>query len=342
MRFIFLANFMAAILSAQGISAAPPLTFLNETGTQFITMETLDGGKFRVALRSVGEPGSYWNRSGTGQKMPKGIEFSLKSGEGDPAGPVYLATGSATRLTVKLKPGQDGVQDDGLSGVYRHATDEKIALLAKKDCDAVEKKLNEAIKLASSKASAEDKPAYVEWKKAWPALRDRLFALNGSKWAAQVPGAAAPEPSEKQAAYWMKRAEVIAAAINFISGEMPKGLKSGWKGNFDDGFGGAIEIFIVSNGDARFTINAARGQEGMSGMIEGGLPAKMIKTASDGTSTGEFTEKNTTLKEGEQPTHLHFRRIGHFLIVESRYAERYAGRGWFDGIYVMRPAQKDE
>ncbi len=333
---------LVAILSAQGISAAPPLTFLNEAGNRFMTVEVLDGGKVRLSLRNAGEPGSYWNWSGTGQQTPKGIEFSLKAGEDEPAGPVYLAKESATKLTVKLKPGQTGVQDDGLSGVYRLITDEKIAQLAKKEYAAVEKKLDEAIKLASRKAPAADKPAYAEWKKAWPALRDRLSALTGPKSAAEISGPAASEPVGQMATHWRQRSELAAAAINFISEEIPKGLKSGWEGKFADGFGGTMEIIMVSNGDAWFTINASRGGEGMSGMIEGGVPANTIKIANDGTSTGEFTEQNTRYKDGEQPARLHFRRIGHFLVVESQHAERHAGHGWFDGIYINRSSPNEE
>lgn len=342
---------LLVILSAPGLSAAPPVTYLDEAGARFITIETLEGGRLDVSLRTVGGPGSYGRWTGRGQQMPKGIEFSQKA-EGDAAaGPLYLATGGQARLTVKLKPGQAGAQDAGLSGVYRHVSDEKVASLAKKDDDAAGKKLDEAFKMASHKAPAEDKPAYAEWKKAWPGLRDRLVALSTSRPAAPgqqatatkpVPGEAGGLSTEKQAAYWIQRAETTVAAMNFISAGVPLGLKSGWEGNYEDGVGGSIEIFVVSNGDARFNLTAARGPDGAGGNIEGRVPAKTIKTAKDGTSTGEFIDNNAELKDGEQQTLLHFRRIGHFLVVESQYAERYAGRGWFDGIYVKRPPAKEE
>jgi len=346
-RFVML----LAVLSAPVVSAAPPLTFMDEAGSRFITIETLEGGRVDVSLRTVAGPGSYGRWSGRGEQKPKAIEFSQTVDDGTAAGPVYVVTGGQARLTVKLKPGQPGAQDAGLSGVYRHVSDEKIASLAKRDEAAAGKNLDEAVRMASRKAPAEDKPAYVEWKKLWPGLRDQLVALSMSRAPAPggpaapvkpVAGQAPALPPEKQAAYWMQRAETTAAAIHFISGGVPLGLKSGWEGNYDDGFGGSIEIFVVSNGDARFTLNAGRGPDGAGGNIEGRMPAKTIKTAKDGTSTGEFVDNNSELKEGEQQTLLHFRRIGHFLVVESQYAERYAGRGWFDGIYLKRPPLKEE
>lgn len=338
-------------LTAPAQAAPPPLTYLDDAGTRFLTVESFDGGRVGIALRTVGGPGAYGRWLGTGQQTPKGIEFSQKAEDGAPTGAVYLAAGGQSRLVVKLKPGQAGAVDAGLSGNYHHVTDEKIAALAKKDFEAAEKKLDESIKAASHKAPAEDKPAYAEWKKAWPELRDRLSVLSIPKPAVADPQAAAtrvaPGPvtslsPEKQAAYWVQRAETTAAAANLVLAGVPPGLKSGWEGNYEDGFGGSMEIFVVSNGDARFTLNAGRGPDGAGGTIEGRMPASTIKTAKDGTSTGEFTDNNTELKEGEQQTRLRFRRIGHFILIESQYAQRYAGSGWFDGIYIKRLPPKVE
>ncbi len=343
---------LLGILSAQGLRALPPVTFLDEAGTRFITIETFESGKVAVSFRSVGGPGSYGRWLGTGEQMPKGLEFSRKVEDDAAAGPVYLATGGQSRLAVKLKPGQAGIQDAGLSGVYHHISDEKVASLAKKDYDAAEKKLDEAIKAASHKAPADDKPTYAEWKKAWPALRDRIVALSGAKTPTSKtpPGSTKPlseqqtpaVSAEKQASYWIERAEATGRAISFIGPGVPMGLKPGWEGNYDDGFGGSIEIFVVTNGDARFNLNAARGPEGAGGNIEGRVPADTIKTAKDGASTGEFRDNNKALNDGKPQTLLHFRRTGHFLIIESQYAERYSRRGWFDGIFMKRPPPKDE
>lgn len=342
MRHVFLVIFLLVAGSVQGFSAALPITYLDESGTKFIKVEALEEGKVRLSVRQSDLSGSGWSWSGMGEQKLDVIEFSLKSGEDESAGLVYLAKATATRLTVKLKPGQVGVQDERLSGVYRHVTDEKVDQLAKKEYAALEKSLDEAIKQASLKAPAEDKPGYTEWKKAWPALRDRLITASGPKSAAQGPAPAASEPAEKPASHWWQRSKLVAAAIGFISRETPRQLKSGWEGNYEDGFGGTIEIIVVSNGDARFTINVGRGAEGAGGMIEGGIPANTIKAAKNGGTIGDFVEKNISHKDGEQPTRLHFRRIGHFMIVESQHAERYAGRGWFDGIYIMRSSLKGE
>lgn len=339
------------VLSARAGSAAPPMTFMDEAGSRFITIETTEGGRVDVSLRTVAGPGAYGRWSGRGEQKSKGIEFSQAVDNPAAAGPVYVATGGQARLTVKLKPGQPGVQDAGLSGVYRHVSDEKIASLAKRDEAAADKNLDEAIRMASRKALAEDKPAYVEWKRLWPGLRDQLVALLTSRGAGPsrptpavkaVPGQATALPPEKQAAYWMQRAETTAAAINFISAGVPLGVKSGWDGNYDDGFGGSIEIVAVSNGDARFILKTSRGPDGAVGSIEGRMPAKTMSTAKDGTSKGVFTDRNPELKQGEQQILLHFRRIGHFLVIESQHAERYTGKGWFDGVYLKRPPPKQE
>lgn len=342
MRHVFLAIFLLVAGSVPGFSAAPRLTYLDESGTRFFKVETLEEGKVRLSFRQSDLSGSGWTWSGTGEQKADGIEFSLKGGEDEPAGLVFLAKATATRLTVKHKPGQVVGREERLSGVYRHVTDEKVDQLAKKEYAALEKSLDEAIKQASLRAPAEDKPGYTEWKKAWPALRDRLIAVSGPKSAAQGPAQAASQPAEMPASHWLQRSKLAAAAIHFISRETPKRLKSGWEGNYEDGFGGTIEIIVVSNGDARFTINAGRGAEGAGGMIEGGIPVGTIKAAKNGGTIGDFVEKNIRHKDGEQPTRLHFRRIGHFMIVESQHAERYAGRGWFDGIYIMRSSLKDE
>ncbi len=174
---------------------------------------------------------AHWSSS-NGEQTDKGIVFAQAVEEGD-RGAFYIATGGGGRLVVKLKPGQPGVPDGGLVGVYHHVTDDKIASLLKKDSELAEKKVEETLRLTAHHLAAEDRPAITEWKKRWPDLRNRLNA-NASMPKPKAgaappatptkpatpppPGQPAATPSGKdQAAYYMTLAETAGTATTFTS-----------------------------------------------------------------------------------------------------------------------------
>jgi hypothetical protein len=351
---------MAGVIAGATLPAAtpapatlpPPATFQDDPGTRFITVEWHEGGKVKFALRTVGAPGQYGHWAGDGDQTDKGIVFAQTVEEGD-RGAFYIATGGQGRLVVKLKPGQAGVQDGGLVGTYHHITDEKLASILKKDSELAEKKVDEAVKAASRKLAAEDKPALAEWKKRWPDLRARLTVNAGKP--TPKPGAAAPPqppptppavgqpatttPSAKdQIAYYMALAETSGSAAAFVAQPLPPGVKPGWEGVYDDGFGGSLDVQQLKSGRVKFIINTSRLGGSATGTMEESVPPETVKdnpTGSEGTA--DYTDKNPEVKDPTQQTRLHFHRIGHYIIVESQYAERYANRGWFDGVYAKRP-----
>ncbi len=148
----------------------------------------------KFSLRSVGAPGQYGRWEGDGDQTDKGIVFAQTVEEGD-RGAFYLASGGQGRLAVKLKPGQGAeVKDGGLVGVYHHITDEKLAGLLKKDSELADKKVDETLRLMVHKFAPEDRPAFVEWKKRWPDLHNRLIALASLPPVKKPAPGAAPSP----------------------------------------------------------------------------------------------------------------------------------------------------
>lgn len=333
----------------------PPITFQDESGNRFITLEYREDKKVKVAFRSVGAPGQYGRWFGDGEQTEKGIVFAQTVEEGD-RGAFYLATGGQGRLVVKLKPGQSGAQDAGLTGAYHHVSEEKIASLLKKDAELAEKKIEETLKTAAHRFAAEDKPAFAEWKKRWPDLHKRLIALSGEvKFSASgvppKPGEAAKpaststpaSPAVEQAAHWMAVAETAGSATAFLSQPLPTGLKPGWEGLYDDGFGGSVDIQELKSGGIKITLNASRLGNAQSGTVEEFIGADKVKNNPTGTEgTADFLDKNPDVTDPAQQTQIHLHRIGHFLVVETQYAERYAGRGFFDGVYLKHPSPPAE
>lgn len=82
----------------------PPATFVNDSGTRFVTIEWKDFGKVVVAMRTSSEPGSYNRWLGDGRQTDKGIIFSQMAEDGGDRGIEYLATGGQSKLTVKINP----------------------------------------------------------------------------------------------------------------------------------------------------------------------------------------------------------------------------------------------
>jgi len=345
---LLLLSSLRAAGPAPGAAPQPPTTFQDDAGSRFITLERHEDNKVKIALRTVGAPGQYGRWYGDGEQTDKGIVFAQTVEEGD-RGPSYLATGGQGRLVVKLKPGQPGAQETGLSGTYHHISDDKLTSILKKDSELAEKKVDETLKLAVHHFSAEDKPAFVEWKKRWPDLRNRLVALaEPTKFSAGAappkpgeapkPATTAPPPAGNSMAHWMALAETCGSATSFLSQPLTPGLKPGWEGIWDDGFGGSIDIQSLKSGGIKMTLSASRIGGAQSGTVEEFIPADKVKSNATGSeSNAEFVDNNPDVKDPTQQTRIKLHRIGHFLIVETQYAERYANRAWFDGVYIQHP-----
>ena len=345
---LLLLSSLRAAAPTTGPALPAPSTFQDEAGTRFLTLEWHEDKKVKIALRTVGAPGQYGRWYGDGEQTDKGIVFAQTVEEGD-RGPSYLGKGGQGRLVVTLKPGQTGAQETGLSGTYHHISDDKLTGIIKKDAELAEKKIEETLKLAVHKFSAEDKPAFVEWKKRWPDLRNRLVALAepvkfSAAGAPPKPGeapkpvAAGSPPATSPMAHWMALAETCGSATSFLSQQLTPGLKPGWEGLWDDGFGGSIDIHALKSGGIKMILNASRIGGAQSGTIEELIPADKVKNnATNSESTAEFVDNNPDVKDPTQQTRIHLHRIGHYIVVDTEYAERYANRAWFDGVYAKRP-----
>ncbi len=329
-----------------------PATFRDDAGARFLRLEWQDFGKVHITLRTSSGPGSFSRWHGDGRQTEKVIAFTQTIEDGSESGTEYLATVGPSKLTVKIKPGQNKTQDVGVIGVYHRVTDEKLTSLAKKDSEAAEKLLNEGLKLAAKKAAAVDKPAFAEWKHRWPDLRSKLVSLgtkpsdaeNKPPIASKPPvGQATPLQLEKTADQWMALAEISAAGLHFISQSIPAGTKLEWDGEYEDRFGGTVSLKTQKSGEMLFDFRCTRGKDSQEATYGGSCPPQTIKGGSDGKdATADFTDKNSDVKDGAQQTRVHFQRRGHFLIVDIEYPRLYMVRSWFDGVYLKRPPPPKE
>ena len=331
-------SFSAPAPAASGVVVSPGY-FLEAAGTRILTIESQSEGKFSVSIFNLGSGGAYSRTVAIGELEDKGLVFGLRNEEGD-AGPKYLATASQTKLTVKIKPGQPGAADGGFSGNYSRMTEEKFSNVMKKDYEFTEKKLETAVRDLAKRLKPDDKPGLAEWKKRWPEIRDRV--VSGKVKAAQPataskPGFSTAVSQQKPASYWMGQAEALNGAINFVMNGVPLGLPPGWEGRYEDGFGGFVDLETRKSGDLVIELNSQRG-DSMNGKYDGRVPAKGIKPGRDGKEdTADFLDTNPdATKDGAPAMHVKLHRIGNFLVVETTEAQRYAGKGWFDGVYIKR------
>lgn len=349
--FILVADMGAASSLAPGSKNSsapqPPATFVNDTGTRFLTVEWKDFGKVVVGMRASSAPGSYNRWQGDGRQTDKGIIFSQMAEEGGDRGTEYLATGGQSKLTVKINPGQTKIKEGELVGIYHHISDEKVAVLAKKDSEAAEKKLDEALKMAAKKASVEDKPAFAEWKRRWPELRSKLVSRENKPGAAGPKSQAANRPtlgqtkpgqSEKTIAQWMALAEASYAGINFINQNVTAATKAEWEGEYDDGLGGSVSLKMQKNGELEFNFRCTREPGSEEVYYSGVCPNAMVKAKSKGKeATADYIDKNEEVKGSAQKTNIHFKLHGHYLLAEIEYPRAFMTRAWLDGVYLKRP-----
>lgn len=333
-------------------TAQPPTTYVNDTGTRFLTVERKDFGKLLFTVRSSWSPGSYGTWNGEGRQSDKGIVFSKVVEDGEEKGLEYLASISQSKVTVKIKAVKGKPQEGELVGVYHCVSDEKITALARKDSEASEKKMDEALKVAAKNAAVADKPAFVEWKRRWPDLRMKLASrkvktdMNAPNHAVITKpqlGQSKPAHAEKTTAHWMTLAEASAAGMAFIGQKLPPGVAAGWDGEYDDGFGGSLTLKLQKSGELEFSFRCTREADSEEVYYAGSCPANIVKEMDGGKeATAEFHDKNEDVKDSAQKTHVQFRRLGRAVLVEIEYPRSFMNRAWVDGIYFKRPPMKAE
>lgn len=351
MRFLNFSLLLFALIGAELVAAESPSAshFYDESSGRYLTLEFKDFKKVTVTLRFTGGPGASSRWYGDGEKKDKEILFAQTVGEEQERGAYFIAKGGESKLEIGFKSGQTTPQDAGINGVYRHISEEKRLALVKKEADVAEDYLNSLFKTAAKGWASEDKPVLVAWRNQWPALRDRWMKLAyiplanpaappSSKPA--VGGLPKPQDSnapDKQADYWIALVETTGLAINFLNQQNDKLISPGWDGDYDDGFGGQVSLKLQSSGKLRINLNFSRAGDAQTGEIGGEIQSENIKTGKDKELTATFVNADPEITDAAQQARIMIRRVGHFLFVETEKTERYASRGWFDGIYRWMP-----
>jgi hypothetical protein len=344
-------------IAAAGYSATPVVThyFDEATNRQAIVTEG-DFGKITLVFRFVGGPGSFGRWNGDGTRKDGEITFSQTVGEDQPRGTVFVAKASETKLEVAFKPKQRMPVDAGINGTYRHISEEKRTSVAKKESALADDALAVALKTAPKTWPSEDRPVAADWKGRWPDLRKRWMNLvfkpadppaapatptgkpplgAGSSIGSKSGDAGTPAPS---ADYWTALSETTGMGMAFINQPLDKNIPD-TDGDYDDGFGGRVSLRTGTDGFLRFTLSCFRGtgDSVQAGELIGRIPATQITKEKNGAFTDTYTHKDTDLKPEDRQATVKLHKAGHFLTVETQYAERYCARAWFDGIYRWGP-----
>jgi hypothetical protein len=141
--------------------------------------------------------------------------------------------------------------------------------------------------------------------------------------------------------YWTSLSEATGMGIAFINQPLDKNIPE-IDGDYDDGFGGHVSLRTGSDGVLRFTLSCVRGTgDGQTGEIFGRFPPAQVTKEKNGGFTATYTHSDAELKPEDKQATVKLHKSGHFLTVETQYADRYCGRAWFDGIYRWMPVPKE-
>lgn len=339
------------LLAACGRGAEPLTTtyFYDEESMRYLTLRQTSATGVEVIMRWASEPGSTGMWTGQGTRKDNLLTFAALVDEGQDRGSYFIAKGGESKMEILFKPGQKMPQDPGILGIYRRVSDEKRLQLARKESQAADERLSEALKEASHTWSGVDKTVPADWKARWPALLGRWMKI-----AYQPPEPAKVKPAplsaagkdkdaptpEKDVNYWLKLAQVTAAAYGFM--QQPVVLKSSsWDGEYDDGFGGHVSIRRAKDGKLRVNLNCTRVNENQGSDLAGQIPPESVTSKNDETTaTAVFIE--TDVPEAAKEVSITLKRKGSFLWVETkRKATPPGSLSWFDGIYRWSPVPKE-
>jgi hypothetical protein len=341
------------LISASAAAVGPATVhYFDEATNRHAVVREEDFGKVSVVIRTVYAPGAFSRWLGDGQRKDKEITFAQTVGEDQERGTYFLAKATESKLEITYKPGQRMPVDAGINGTYRHISDEKRLSLSKRESASADDALTQALRTAPKLWPGVSRSVAGEWKDRWPDLRSRWMSLvfrppspppsTPAKIApvgAKGGNAGAPVPS---ADYWIALAETTGMAIGFINQPLDKAIPLEWDGEYDDGFGGHVSLRLGRDGFLRFTLSCTRGGgEGQTGDLFGRVPAAALTKDKNGDLVASYTHSDAALKPEDQQATVKLRKTGHFLFVDTQYAERYCGRAWFDGIYRWGPVPKE-
>lgn len=327
--------------------------YFDETGMRHLVLTKAGFDSSRIAIRFASDPGSVSQWMGVGERKDKQITFAQEVEEGADRGAFYIANVSDSKVEITLKPGQKKVVDAGIVGTYRHASEQKLQQVAKKEAQAAVTRLQTSIKNAAKKWSSADRPALLLWKEQWPALRDRWMeiSLNPSKkgppgkppvaTSTITPATTPANPADKPAAYWFKLAEATMHGYSFVDTVPDPKTGTGWEAEYDDFAGGHVSITQMRDGGLHVTLSMSRAEDTQTGTIDTLVKAADVTKDKAGNLSADFVVADPEVTDLSQRAKIHLTRIGHCLHVEAQQTQHYSMRGWFEGIYRGSPPPKE-
>ena len=345
-------TFAFSVLALSALAQpAGPAYYYDEAGQRHLTVTSTGGSRVEVRVRWASEPGSTGEWLGQGTRTDNQLSFAAVVDEGQDRGAFFITKGGESKQEILFRPGQRMPQDPGILGSYRRVSDEKRLQLAKKEFQAADERLADVLKAASRAWPSVDKPVASDWKGRWPALQERWMEIAWQPPATTSAGAKPVPPQsfapkqapsfEKDAGWWLKRAEATAMAYRFTQ-QPPDPLGKGeWEGDYDDGFGGRVSIRRALDGRLRVNLSCTRGNEFQGGDMEGAIPVEAVKEKGSEASA-EAVFRQAEVPEDARDVQVILRRKGGFLWVETKRKIAPPGsRAWFDGIYRWMPVPQE-
>jgi hypothetical protein len=304
-------------------------TYFDETTMRHLTLEKEDFGNTSITVRFAGDPGSAAIWQGHGQRKDKTLLFARVANEGEDRGTFYIAEISESKVKVDYRPGQKEPQDVGINGEFRRASETKYLQLAKKEFQAANERLVQTLKASTKSWQASDRPALALWKDQWPGLRQQWMLAATGKLDSNTP--------EKSAEDWLYLAQATAQGYYFL-GSMPDPKTSlDWDGEYDDLGGGHVSLRLSKDGKLRLGMTSQRIHETEAGTLEATALPGNISRNQDQQLTAEFIITDPEVTDPAKLARVRLTKIGRYLHVVTEKAQRYVGKGWFDGIYRGAP-----
>jgi hypothetical protein len=313
----------------ESASPPPPLHFIEKESGRQLILRITEQPSVEVDIRFPGDPGFPYLWRGRGTLDGKNILFTRIIGEDEEAGATFLTT-LGRRPVINFAPDQTEPADEGLLGEYETLSESKRRDLASKEL----KVADQALEMAQRNWGSARDPDLIEWNRRWPLLRARWTIRNNF---GATPEAAEPGDDPDR---WTALVESTGQAISFFNQPPQEATRPpDGAGNYDDGFGGTIQLRSWPDGSYRVSFGWQRGDlEGMGGDFSLSLPAESIqrKRGSDDW-TADFTYSVPEAASPAPPARFHMTKSGGYLWLDAVDAKPITGNSWVDGIYWWGP-----
>ncbi|TDU80972.1 hypothetical protein EI77_00274 [Prosthecobacter fusiformis] len=312
--------------------------YYDEATRRYLTLEKGEFGQTRLTVRFAGDPGSGALWMGQGQRTDKELIFTRIVGEGEAQGTAFIAKISESRIEIDYKPQQKTPQDAGINGTYRRLNESKLLQLAKKEFQAADERLQNSLRTAAKNWDRKDRPALDLWKDQWPSIRQRWLDVFTAQAKGTTLSPAENQPTApKTAKDWVVAAQATARGYYFVEAMPDSKTGLGWDGEYDDLGAGHASLRLGADGRLRVSLASYRVPGDEAATLEGTAKPESITENKDGSLTAQFTLEDPEVKDPSKQAQVRLTKIGRYLHVETQNAERYAGRGWFSGIYRGSP-----